>query len=167
VGKLILALLLTATCAAHAQSPNLGMNKITPGPPKPRAPETIEAVVQNAVPDRLVSIGNKLKETQLGLMRSAELLGRLQAVRADSPMQKADLAANAQALMAQINEQRRTLNFAQDSVVGVARQSLSQSQRAQAESYLKSITVLKGNAQTLAGITSDIVRRNSSSSASR
>ena len=51
MGKLVFILLLAVSFAAHAQSPNLNINKVTPGPPKPRAPETVAAAVQAAAPE--------------------------------------------------------------------------------------------------------------------
>jgi hypothetical protein len=161
MGKLVLMLLLAVGFAAHAQSPNLNINKVTPGPPKPRAPESVAAAVQAAAPDRLASIGKKLQEIQGSLLSSAEMVGRLRAVRPRTPGEKADLAQNGQALMGRINEDRRSLNFVQDSVIGMARQPLSQSEKVQAESHLKSITGLKQNAQTLAGLAQEVVRQNS------
>jgi hypothetical protein len=161
MGKLVLMLLLAVGFAAHAQSPNLNINKITPGPPKPRAPESVAAAVHAAAPDRLASIGKKLQEIQGSLLSSAEMVGRLRAVRPRTPGEKADLAQNGQALMARVYEDRRSLNFAQDSIVGLARQPLSQSEKVQAESHLKSIAGLKQNAQSIAGLAQEVVRQNS------
>jgi len=161
MGKLVLMLLLAVGFAAHAQSPNLNINKVTPGPPKPRAPESVAAAVHAAAPDRLASIGKKLQEIQGSLLSSAEMVGRLRAVRPRTPGEKADLAQNGQALMARVYEDRRSLNFAQDSVVGLARQPLSQSEKVQAESHLKSIAGLKQNAQSIAGLAQEVVRQNS------
>ena len=160
MGKLIFAVVLLASVAAYAQSPNLGINRVYPAPPKPRAPETAAAAAQAAVPDRLSSIGRKLQEVQHGLLRSAEIAGRLRSVKASTPLQKSELAANGQALMAEITDHQRSLTFVQDSIAGVARQPLNQSERAQAESYLKNIAVLKRHAQAVAGVTQDVIRQN-------
>src|SRR5688500_8205578 len=156
MGKLVLMLLLAVGFAAHAQSPNLNINKVTPGPPKPRAPESVAAAVHAAAPDRLASIGKKLQEIQGSLLSSAEMVGRRRAVRPRTPVEKADLAQNGQALMARVYEDRRSLNFAQDSIVGLARQPLSQSEKVQAESHLKSIAGLKQNAQSIAGLAQEL-----------
>lgn len=160
MGKLIFALVLAASCAAYAQSPNLGINRVYPAPPKPRAPETIQGVVHAAVPDRLSSMGRKVQEVQMGLVHSAEVAGRLRAVRAQTPLQKTELAANAEALLAQVYDQRRQLNFAQDSLASMAKQPLTQSERAQAESYMKAIATLKRQAQAVAGLAGEIVKHN-------
>lgn len=165
--KLIFALVVAASCAAHAQSPNLGINRVYPAAPKPRAPETIEGIVHAAVPDRLSSIGRKVQEVQVGLVHSAEVAGRLRTVRAQTPLQKAELAANAEALLAQVNDQRRSLNFTQDTLAGMARQPLSQSERTQTESYLKAITTLKRHAQSIAGLAGEIAKHNAPPAATR
>jgi len=161
MGKLLLILLLVVGFAAHAQSPNLNINKVNPGPPKPRAPESVAAAVQAAAPDRLASISKKLQEVQGSLLTSAEMVGRLRAVRPRTPGEKADLAQNGQALMARVNEDRRSLNFAQDSVIGIARQPISQSEKVQAESHLRSIAGLKQNALAITGLAQEVVRQNS------
>ena len=161
MAKLVFMLLLALGFAAHAQSPNLNINKVNPRPPQPRAPETAAAAAQAVAPDRLASIGKKLQEVQASLVHSAELLGRLRTVRAQTPGQKEDLAMNGQALTAQVNESRRSLNFVQDSLVGIARQPLTQSEKVLAESHLKTVAGLKQNAQTIAGLAQEIVRQNS------
>jgi hypothetical protein len=158
--KLVFILLFAFAFAAHAQSPNLNINKVNPRPPQPRAPETAAAAAQAVAPNRLASVGKKLHEVQGSLLASAEMVGRLRAVRAHTPGDKADLAQNGQALLARVNEDRRSLNFVQDSVVGMARLPLSQSEKVQAESYLKAIAGLKQNSQAIAGLAQEIVRQN-------